>query len=181
MPHVHQLPINTLVIATLVVGTVLSCVMVAYGFSRFRFPGRNVLFLIMLSTMMIPYAITLIPQYIFFSQIGWVNTFLPLAVPAFFASPYFIFLLRQFFMSIPYDLDEAARIDGAGIAAHPVAGAAARDAPSDNRHGRADLHRRLEGFPGPGRLPAGRQPNTPSRWAWPSSTTPCPASRAGIC
>ncbi len=114
-PTFTNFTINTLVIATLiVVGTVLSCVVVAYGFARFRFPGRNVLFLIMLSTMMIPYAVTLIPQYIFFSRIGWVNTILPLVVPAFFASPYFVFLLRQFFMSIPYDLDEAARIDGAG-------------------------------------------------------------------
>jgi multiple sugar transport system permease protein len=98
-----------------VTGAVLSCVLVAYGFSRFRFPGRNVLFLVMLSTMMIPYAITLIPLYILFSKIGWVDTFLPLIVPAYFGVPYFIFLLRQFFMSIPYDLDESARIDGAGI------------------------------------------------------------------
>jgi multiple sugar transport system permease protein len=87
---------------------------VAYGFSRFRFPGRSAIFLLMLSTMMIPYAITLIPQYIIFSKIGWVNTFLPLTVPSYFGGPYFIFLLRQFFMTIPYDLDEAARIDGAG-------------------------------------------------------------------
>jgi multiple sugar transport system permease protein len=98
-----------------VTGTVLSCTVIAYGFSRFRFPGRNILFLIMLSTMMIPYAVTLIPQYIIFSKIGWVDTFLPLIVPAYFGVPYFVFLLRQFFMSIPYDLDESARIDGAGV------------------------------------------------------------------
>ena len=114
-PTFTNFTVNTVIIATLVViGTVLSCVIVAYGFARFRFPGRNALFLVMLSTMMIPYAITLIPQYIIFSNIGWVNTILPLTVPAFFGTPYFIFLLRQFFTSIPYDLDEAARMDGAG-------------------------------------------------------------------
>ena len=105
---------SAIVTVVAVCGTCLSCTVVAYGFSRFRFPGRSVLFLLMLSTMMIPYAITLIPQYIIFSKIGWVNTFLPLTVPSYFGAPYFIFLLRQFFMGIPYDLDEAARIDGSG-------------------------------------------------------------------
>lgn len=105
---------SAFVATTVVIGTCLSCTVVAYGFARFRFPGRGAIFLLVLSTMMIPYAITLIPQYIIFSKIGWVNTFLPLTVPSYFGAPYFIFLLRQFFMSIPYDLDEAARIDGSG-------------------------------------------------------------------
>ena len=114
-PTFTTFTLNTLRITLINVGgTVVSCTIVAYGFARFRFPLRNLLFLVMLSTMMIPYAITLIPQYIIFTNIGWVNTILPLTVPGFFASPYFVFLLRQFFMSIPYDLDEAARIDGAG-------------------------------------------------------------------
>lgn len=114
-PDFTVFTINTAIVATLtVVGTVVSCVLVAYGFARFRFPGRDALFLILLSTMMIPFAVTLIPSYIIYSYLGFVNTFVPLVLPAFFGVPYFVFLLRQFFMSIPYDLDEAARIDGAG-------------------------------------------------------------------
>ena len=94
-------------------GTILSCSLVAYGFARFRAPGRNILFMIVLSTMMLPYAVMMIPQFVMFSALGWVNTFNPLIVPAFFGSPFFIFLLRQFFMTIPRDLDEAAKMDGA--------------------------------------------------------------------
>jgi len=95
-----------------VIGSVLSCSLVAYGFARLRFRGRNVLFIIMLSTLMIPYQVTLIPMFILFQKIGWVNTFKPLIVPAFFGDPFLIFLLRQYFMSIPRELDDAARIDG---------------------------------------------------------------------
>ncbi|MEX1021197.1 MAG: carbohydrate ABC transporter permease [Litorilinea sp.] len=96
-------------------GGVMSAAIVAYSFARFRYPGRNVLFMITLSTMMLPVEVTLIPLYLMFSRMGWLDTFYPLIVPSFFGGGAFlIFLLRQFFMTIPKDLDEAARIDGAG-------------------------------------------------------------------
>jgi multiple sugar transport system permease protein len=106
--------LNTLFIATMtIVGHVLSCTLVAYGFARLRAPGRNALFLVVLATMMLPYPVTMIPIYIGFKSIRWVNTFLPLIVPAFFGSPFYIFLLRQFFLTLPPDLEDAARVDGA--------------------------------------------------------------------
>ena len=106
---------NTLAIAvTGAIGTLLSCIAVAYGFSRFRIPGKNILFMILVSTMMLPTFVTLVPTYILFHEIGWVGTWLPLIVPHFFANAYNVFLLRQFFMTIPRELDEAAMIDGAG-------------------------------------------------------------------
>lgn len=94
-------------------GAVMSASLVAYGFARFRIPGKNVLFMLMLSTVILPGAVTLIPTYFVFLRIGWVGTWLPLIVPAFFAWGTNVFLLRQFFLSIPRDLDEAASIDGA--------------------------------------------------------------------
>ncbi|RIK35453.1 MAG: sugar ABC transporter ATP-binding protein [Chloroflexi bacterium] len=106
---------NTLVISVVsLVGTVLTSSLAAYGFARLRFPGRDVLFTLMLSTLMLPYFVTMIPLFILFRNLGWINTFLPLTVPAFFGGyPIFIFLLRQFFMTLPTELDDAARIDGA--------------------------------------------------------------------
>lgn len=95
------------------IGVTVSSAVVAYGFSRIRWKGRDALFFVCLATMMVPYAVTMVPLFIVFKNLGWVNTFLPLVVPAFFGSPYFIFMLRQFFMTIPVDLSEAARIDGA--------------------------------------------------------------------
>ena len=107
--------INSIIIAVLtVVGNVVSCAFVAYGFARFRFPGRRILFFVLLSTMMIPGQVLLVPQFILFHDLGWLNTFLPLIVPAFFGSAFYVFLLRQFFMTIPVELEEAAKIDGAG-------------------------------------------------------------------
>lgn len=96
------------------IGTLISCILVAYGFSRFRYPGRDILFIVMISTIFLPSAVTLIPTYTFFTKIGWVGTWLPLIVPAFFANAYDVFLLRQYFMTLPRELDEAAMIDGAG-------------------------------------------------------------------
>jgi|HigsolmetaGSP12D_1036236.scaffolds.fasta_scaffold00302_16 multiple sugar transport system permease protein len=88
---------------------------VAYGFARFQFPGRNVWFLLVLSTIMLPGEVTMIPVFIGFSEIGWINSFKPLVIPGFFGgSPVFIFLLRQFFLSIPRELEESAIVDGAG-------------------------------------------------------------------
>ncbi|MGX7594628.1 carbohydrate ABC transporter permease [Planococcus plakortidis] len=109
-----QYTINTLVITTLVViGNVLSNSFIAYGFAKIPFRGRNVLFAIVLATMMIPGFVTLIPQYVLFAKLGWVNTYYPLIVPAFFGSAFNIFLLRQFYMTIPNELIEAAKMEGA--------------------------------------------------------------------
>jgi multiple sugar transport system permease protein len=106
---------NTIVIATLrVIGDVISSAVVAYGFARLRFPGRNFLFLVVLSTMMIPFHVLIIPRFILFRELGWLDTFRPLIVPSFFGGAFSIFLLRQYFMTIPRDLDDAARIDGCG-------------------------------------------------------------------
>jgi ABC-type glycerol-3-phosphate transport system permease component len=106
--------INTFILVGLnVLGELVAVSLVAYGFARLRFPGRSILFLLMLSTLMIPYHVTLVPRFILFSKLGWVNTYLPLTVPAFTGSAFLIFLVRQYMMSIPYDLDEAAYIDGA--------------------------------------------------------------------
>ena len=97
-----------------IIGTALSCSVVAYSFARLRWVGRNTLFLILLSTMMLPAQVTMIPVFLIFTKLGWVNSFKPLWVPAFFGSAFFIFLLRQFFMTIPMDLEDAAKIDGCG-------------------------------------------------------------------
>lgn len=107
---------NTLYVALIsTFGAVLSSAIVAYSFARFRFPGRDLLFMLTLSTMMLPVEVTLIPLYLLFAKIRWLDSFKPLLVPSFFGGGAFlIFLMRQFIMTIPKDLDEAARIDGAG-------------------------------------------------------------------
>lgn len=107
--------INTIVFTFFgVLGSLIGSSMAAYGFSRFRFRLREPLFVVMLATMMVPIWVTIVPSYIIFAEIGWLDTYLPMLVPAFFATPFNTFLLRQFFMTIPIELDEAARIDGAG-------------------------------------------------------------------
>src|SRR5262245_43490628 len=93
--------------------TVISSVVVAYGFSRIKWPGRDILFFLCLSTIMIPWMVTVVPLFITFKNLGWINTYRPLVVPALFGNAFFIFLLRQFFLTIPEDLSDAARIDGA--------------------------------------------------------------------
>lgn len=95
------------------VGTLIACILVAYGFARFPIPGKNILFIILISTIVLPPQATIIPLYILFSKLGWTGSWLPLLVPAFFANAYDVFLLRQYFMSIPKELDEAAMLDGA--------------------------------------------------------------------
>ncbi|HZO29918.1 MAG TPA: carbohydrate ABC transporter permease [Chloroflexota bacterium] len=95
-----------------IVAKVMSCSLVAFSFARLRWWGRDVLFMVMLSTLMLPQQVTLIPQFIIYRQLGWIDTFMPLIVPNLFGGPFFTFLLRQFFLSIPTDLDDAARIDG---------------------------------------------------------------------
>lgn len=106
---------NTVVITTLcVLGQALSCSLVGYGFARVRFRGRGPLFVLMLATMMLPAQVTMIPLFLLFRSVGWIDTILPLVVPAFFGTPFFIFMFRQFFAQIPEALVEAARIDGCG-------------------------------------------------------------------
>ncbi len=109
---------NTLtVVGFNVIGTILSSSLVAFGFARLRFRGRNILFLILLSTMMLPGQVTLVPTYYLFARLGWVNSLRPLIVPVFFGSAFNIFLLRQFAMTVPLELDDAAKIDGCGFLA----------------------------------------------------------------
>lgn len=107
--------LNTVIVVVLAtIGTVLSASMVSYSFARFRYRGRDLLFLITLATMMLPGQVTLVPQFILFFKLGWIDTIKPLWVPHWFGGgAFFIFLMRQFFLSLPRELDEAALIDGA--------------------------------------------------------------------
>ncbi len=105
---------NTTVITTLcVAGQILSCSLVGFGFARFKFRGRTILFMVMLSTMMLPAQVTMIPVFVLFRSLGLIDSFWPLIIPAWLASPFFVFMFRQFFSQIPEELIEAARIDGA--------------------------------------------------------------------
>ena len=108
---------NTMIIVVGVeIGRVLTSSLVAYSFARLRFRHKNVLFLAVLSTMMLPYHVTLVPQYLIFKELGWIDTFAPLVVPAFLGGgAFYVFLLRQFFMTIPLEYDDSARIDGASL------------------------------------------------------------------
>jgi multiple sugar transport system permease protein len=106
---------NSFMIAGLsTIAAVASAICVAYGFSRFRFPGRNGLFIVMLATIILPFQVTLIPSYVVYLAFGWVGTWWPLIIPHAFSNAYNVFLLRQYFLTIPRELDEAAMIDGAG-------------------------------------------------------------------
>ena len=106
---------NTMIIVVCNIGgSLLSCSLVAYGFARLRWPGRDKVFILVLITMILPYQVTLVPLFLMFTKMKWIGTFLPLTVTCFFGNPFFIFLLRQFFTGIPQDISEAARIDGAG-------------------------------------------------------------------
>ncbi len=106
---------NTAFIAiTGMIGTLLSSICVAYAFARFPIPGKNIYFIILIGTIILPGQVTLIPTYAFFASIGWTGSWLPLIIPHFFSNAYNVFLLRQFFLTLPRELDEAAMIDGAG-------------------------------------------------------------------
>ena len=110
----NQFFVNTVTVTIMsTIGQLISSSLVAYGFARFRFKGRDFLFIVLLASMMIPWEVTMIPQYMEFNFLGWINTLKPLFVPSWFGAPFYIFLMRQFIMSIPKDLDEAARMDGA--------------------------------------------------------------------
>jgi len=108
---------NTMTIVVgVLIGRVLTCTVVAYSFARLRFPGRDILFVVVLATMMIPYHVVLIPQYLMFRSLKWLNTPLPMIVPNWFGGgAFFIFMMRQFFMSLNRELDDAARIEGCGF------------------------------------------------------------------
>jgi len=105
---------NTFIYAIgIMIGAVLSNVFIAYGFSRIQWPGRDIVFIIVIATMMLPAQVRFIPLFITYSSWGWLDTFLPLIVPAFFGNAFFVFMIRQFMLSFPVELDDAARIDGA--------------------------------------------------------------------
>jgi len=114
-----QLPFNlfyintTIIVIFVEIGTLLSCTLVAFSFARLRWRGRNFWFVVLLATLMLPFHVVMIPTYIIFRILGWLDTFLPLIVPAFFGNAFYIFLLRQYFMSLPKELEDAARVDGA--------------------------------------------------------------------
>jgi multiple sugar transport system permease protein len=112
VPFARYLYNSAFISAVAIVGNLLGSSIAAFSFARLRFPGRNFLFLVMLSTLMVPAWVTMIPHFILFKWLGWLDTYLPLLVPAFFAQPFYTFLLRQFFLGVPVDLEDAARIDG---------------------------------------------------------------------
>lgn len=97
-----------------IIGTLFSCTLAAYGFARLQFKGRNVLFMLILGTMMLPAQVSIIPLFVMFSRMRWINTYYPLIVPSFFGNALYIFMMRQYFTTIPVELEEAARIDGCG-------------------------------------------------------------------
>ena len=103
------------IVTTVMAGTLLSASFAAYGFARLQAPGRDTIFMLLLATLMLPGAVTLVPTYLMFNTVGWINTYLPLTVPAFFGSAYFVFLMRQFYITIPRELEESAMIDGASV------------------------------------------------------------------
>lgn len=104
---------NTILITALsMLGALLSSSLIAYAFAKLRWPGRNIWFVVLLATMMLPPQVTMIPLFVFYKNLNWIDTYLPLVVPFFFGSAFYIFLMRQFFMTIPKELSEAAKIDG---------------------------------------------------------------------
>ena len=103
---------TTIIVALSVVGELVSASLVGYGFARLKFWGRDFLFMVLLSTMMLPFWVVIIPRFLLYKQIGWIGTWLPLIVPSYFANPIYVFLMRQFFMTLPPELDDAAKIDG---------------------------------------------------------------------
>lgn len=106
---------NTLLIVVFnIIGSIVSNTLVAYGFSRINWPGRDKVFVLVIVTMILPFQITMVPLYLLFNKLGWIGTFLPLTLTCFFGNPFYIFLLRQFLIGIPQELSDSGRIDGAG-------------------------------------------------------------------
>lgn len=112
VPFARYLWNSTVLSVMGIIGNIMGSALAAFSFARLRFPGRTLFFIIMLSTMMVPVWVTMVPTFILFSRLGWLDTYLPILVPAFFAVPFFTFLLRQFFMGVPLEMEEAARMDG---------------------------------------------------------------------
>ena len=111
----NEFYLNTTVIVIFSeIGTLFSCTLAAYAFARLRWWGRNIWFGVLLATMMLPFQVIMIPVYIIFRSLGWLDSWLPLIIPTFLGNPFYIFLLRQFFLGLPRDLEDAARVDGAG-------------------------------------------------------------------
>ncbi len=113
-PYLRFVVNTTFLVLMNMIGAVVSNSLIAYPFARLRFRGRNVLFVVLLGTLLLPAPVLLIPQFLLFFNIGWYGTYLPLIVPSFTGNAFFVFLLRQYMRTIPRELDEAARIDGAG-------------------------------------------------------------------
>ncbi len=111
-PFLQYLGNSLQIAAATVIGAIVSNTLIAYGFSRVDWKGRDLVFVLVLSTLMLPYHVVMIPLFVTFSKLGWVNSWLPLIVPAYFGHPFFIFMLRQFMLGIPKELSEATRIDG---------------------------------------------------------------------
>lgn len=112
-PFFKYLKNTLIIIAFNIVGGLISNSVVAYGFSRIKWKGRNAIFYIVLMTMILPFQTTMIPLFLLFQKLGWIGTFLPLVVPAFFGNAFFIFLMRQFLVGIPFEISESAKVDGA--------------------------------------------------------------------
>ena len=113
-PFITFIRNSFIVVSLSTLGAVLSSALVAFGFARTNFVGKGLWFTLMMLTLMLPFEVVLIPQYILFSELGWLNSYLPIIVPQFFGVPFFIFLMVQFIRTIPHELDEAATIDGCG-------------------------------------------------------------------
>ena len=104
---------NSFVLSVLgIIGNMSGSSLAAFSFARLRYPGRTLFFIMMLSTMMVPVWVTMVPTFIMFSRLGWLDTYLPILLPAYFAVPFFTFLMRQFFLSVPVEIEDSARIDG---------------------------------------------------------------------
>jgi hypothetical protein len=141
-PFGHYLINSAIVVLGCIIGNLVSCSMAAYAFARLEFTGKKLWFAIMLGTIMLPIHVIIVPQYVMFSQFGWVNTFLPLIVPKLLATDaFFVFLMVQFIRGLPRELDEAARIDGAA------------DAPGAGHHHDLHLHLDVERLLQPADLP----------------------------
>jgi len=113
-PFVRYVANSIFYAGAVTIGTVLSCAAVGYSFARLRFPGQNLLFVITVSTMMIPGIVTFIPTYVLFKNLGLLGTYAPLILPSFLGNAFFIFMMRQFYLTLPWELTEAAKVDGAG-------------------------------------------------------------------
>ena len=165
---------NTFGIALLsTIGAVLSSILVAYGFARFRFPGRNLFFFILLGTIILPNQVTLLPTYVIFTWLGWNGTWLPLIVPHFFANAFNVFLLRQYFMTIPREMDEAAMIDGAGPVPDPAQRHRPAVDPGDHGGHPVPLLLGLERLLRAAAVPRATSPSCSRCRSGSSSTTPC--------